>query len=176
MAKSTRSLQDLVGQVFREHRRTDHVALVALQKHWAELVGSGLAERSWPTRLQQGVLWITAPDSSWAYQLQFLKQDFLGGIRTGMPDVSVSDVRFKVGALPAKASAPAGAPPAPAAGRAPVSPPAARSEPHPEAQPSGPAGLLDRAAAAIGDATLRDAFHRAMTKQARRNRDRSQPR
>ena len=153
MPHSPRPLQDLVGQVFREHRRQEHVTLATLQQRWAELVGPGLAERTWPTRLQQGRLWIAAPDSSWAYQLQFLKQEILGSLRAGLPAFALTDLRFKVGPLPT--------PPTPA----PAAPASSATEDAPETH-ANPA--LARAAETIADPALRGAFLRALTKQARR--------
>ncbi|MFI5399756.1 MAG: DciA family protein [SAR324 cluster bacterium] len=149
MAYSPRPLQDLARSVFREHRREDHVALVSLQRQWAALVGPGLAERSWPARLQRGLLWVTAPDSSWAYQLQFLKRELLGSLQAGLPGCPVTDLRFKVGTIPA--------PPLPAA--------TPNVEPAPE--PEAVSGLA-RAASSISDPALRSAFVRAMSKQMAR--------
>jgi hypothetical protein len=150
MASTPRSLHDLAGGLFREHRRQDHLALAELQQRWASLVGPGLAGRTWPTRLQGGLLWVAAPDSSWAYQLQFLKQELLGGLRAGLENCPVTDLRFKVGPLPTAAESSGAASPAQ---------PAPPSEPTPE---------LARAAEAIADPALRGAFLRAMSKQARR--------
>lgn len=192
MAQSPRPLHELLGQVFREHRRQDHLTLATLQQHWAELVGPGFAGRTWPSRLQQGLLWITAPDSSWAYQLQFLKQELLGAIRTGLPAFPVSDLRFKVGTLPASAAPTEGttrsdsdstaAPQATAAppedpasvGRGPNGPaPSAAEQAAAEAPAHGSDAVpiapeLLRAADTIADPTLRAAFLRALDKQARR--------
>jgi len=172
MAQSPRPLHELIGQVFREHRRQEHLTLATLQLHWAELVGPGFAGRTWPTRLQQGQLWITAPDSSWAYQLQFLKQELLAAIRTGLPAFPVRDLRFKVGTLPAPAapaqgaisdgSKPTSAPPPAAEGAAAAAPPEYASG------APGIAPELQRAADTIADPTLRAAFLRALDKQARR--------
>ena len=158
MAYTPRPLHDLAGAVFREHRREDHVTLASLQRQWAALVGPGLAERTWPSRLQRGLLWITAPDSSWAYQLQFLKQELLGSLRAGVPNCPVTDLRFKVGALPV----PQATPPQPGAA------PSPGAEPAPNGEPPAPAIApeLARAAASIADPALRSAFLRAMAKQA----------
>jgi hypothetical protein len=190
MAYTPRPLQDLVGAVFREHRREEHLTLAALQNRWAALVGPGLAERTWPARLQRGLLWVTAPDSSWAYQLQFLKAELLGSLRTGMPNCPVTDLRFKVGALPASVAAaahagPPAAPPrsdAPPPHREPLSsgePPPHREPPQPPAPPEDEPRAADiapelaRAAAAIADPALRSAFVRAMAKQARHRNEKS---
>ena len=151
MAYSPRPLQDIVGSVFREHQREEHVTLAVLQKRWADLVGPGLAQRTWPTRLQKGLLWVAAPDSSWAYQLQFLKQELLGGLRAGLPNCPVTELRFKVGTLPEKQ-------PEIESGSAALVP----------TEHSAPSPELSRAAETITDPTLRNAFVRAMQKQAAR--------
>jgi Dna[CI] antecedent, DciA len=200
MAQAPRFLHDLMGQVFREHRRTEHVTLVTLQEHWPSLVGPGLADRTWPSRLQHGVLWITAPDSSWAYQLQFLKHELLNGIRAGLPAFQLTDLRFKVGEIPSNEIAPAANPTLPAEPKlrptvAPqqiaksfarltneqsVMPIAEAPAPtrsdiasarSPESTPATPE--LARAAESIADPTLRSAFLRALSKQAQRGTDKS---
>jgi hypothetical protein len=164
MAAPPRTLHDIAGGVFREHKRHDHLTLAALQKQWATLVGPGLAGKTWPTRLQGGLLWVAAPDSSWAYQLQFLKQELLGGLRAGLENCPVTDLRFKVGPMPAEpadADSAAGANPS----RERTSP-GERSSSREPAPP--PAPELARAADAIADPTLRGAFLRTLSKQARR--------
>ena len=163
MAQSPRPLHELLGRVFREHRREEHLTLATLQQHWAELVGPGFAGRTWPARLQQGTLWIAAPDSSWAYQLQFLKQELLAAIRTGLPAFPVRELRFKVGALPASqasaqdaarsdgdspaASSPDGPPGAPRGRRSLTSLTAQRTAGLPRTAPPAASPVADSAAA-----------------------------
>jgi hypothetical protein len=155
MAYTPRPLQDIVGAVFREHQREEHITLTTLQQRWAGLVGPGLAERTWPSRLQKGLLWVTAPDSSWAYQLQFLKEELLGSLRAGLPHCPITELRFKVGTIPKAEAAPA----PPGSFGTPVRPPS----PAPMASPE-----LARAAESISDPALRAAFVRALSKQAQR--------
>jgi hypothetical protein len=177
-----RSLLDLAGQVFREHRRQDHLTLTELQQRWPTLVGPGLAEHTWPTRLQKETLWIAAPDSSWAYQLQFLKQEILGHLRANFPASLVTELRFKVGAVPPPAPGDPNAPqaasieippvarrpgPPAAQGSVPVQPvPLTVPDPGTIPDPLPPPELL-RAAETITDPVLRAAFLRTLAKQAR---------
>jgi hypothetical protein len=194
MAKQPRPVHELVGQVFREHQRQEHLTLVTLQRNWATLVGPGLAERTWPARLQQGLLWIAAPDSSWAYQLQFLKAELLAGIQLGLPGAGVNELRFKVGLIPAPLDAGDAAPGAD--GTRQVTPAPTRnlvmgssregethgSESSEQAVPAPHAAFsvdeppspdLAHAAESIADPILRKAFLHAMGKQARRQTEKA---
>lgn len=90
----------IVEQVFHQARQGPVLTLNRLRQHWAGIVGEPLARATWPTRLARGVLWVAAPDSGWAFNLQFVKADLLNGVRTFLGSEAVTEIRFKVGELP----------------------------------------------------------------------------
>jgi len=137
-------LQDLVAPLFQEKGRAQHLALTAVRAHWEEIVGPELARKTHPLRVRKGILWVGAPDASWAYQLQFMRTEVLGRLESVLGSSDVREVRFKEAELPA-----------------PESPPAATPAPPPVA----PDPALVRAAEAIQDPALRALFIRSMARQ-----------
>ena len=70
-------------------------------KHWDEIVGSALAERSWPDRYDRKIVWVAVQGSAWAQELRLMKEVILARLRArcGDPDM-FGDVRFGVRKLP----------------------------------------------------------------------------
>ena len=95
-----KALGPIVEGVFRDSKQGPALTLNRLRQHWAGIVGEPLARATYPTRLARGVLWVAAPDSGWAFNLQFVKADVLNGVRTFLGSGTVKEVRFKVGEPP----------------------------------------------------------------------------
>jgi predicted nucleic acid-binding Zn ribbon protein len=72
-------------------------------KHWDEIVGPGLAERSWPDRYERSIVWVAVAGSAWAQELRLRKEMILGRLRERSRDPEMFlDVRFGVRKLPVK--------------------------------------------------------------------------
>jgi hypothetical protein len=150
--KEPASFQDLVMPLFRERKKEAHLTLTAVRGRWEEIVGPDLARKTYPLRVHRGVLWVGAPDASWAYQFQFMRSELLHCLEAVLGATDIHEVRFKATELPASAAA---------------------------AVPD-PAGALDstdvpvdeglaRSAETISDPALRALFVRSLAKQ-RQNR------
>ena len=111
---SPRNLGDLTGDLFRTRQKQPHLIVTLLRKNWAGIVGAELARKTHPARIAGNTLWINALDSSWAYQLQFLKEEILPAVQVFLSSAAISDLRFKAGAVP-ETEPQAEAAPAPAA-------------------------------------------------------------
>ena len=111
---SPRNLSDLAGDLFRSRQKQPHLTVTLLRKHWAGIVGAELARKTHPARIAGNTLWINALDSSWAFQLQFLKEEILPAIQVFLSSAAISDLRFKAGALPESAQKAEETPPPPA--------------------------------------------------------------
>lgn len=46
-------------------------------KHWGEVVGSALADKSTPDRYEKGTLWVVATGSAWAQEIRLRKEEIL---------------------------------------------------------------------------------------------------
>jgi hypothetical protein len=169
------------------------LTLNLLRQYWCEVVGDEMARKTHPKRLEKGVLWIDAPDASWAFELQFFKSELLGSVRAFLESEAVRDLRFQNGAPPGAGEPPnstrgadapgarpeqtrqAGSPPAnPLPSQHPSSSPA-RSPAIPPALVRAPAipPALVRASVAISDPALREAFQRSLARRGRGRKPRT---
>lgn len=46
-------------------------------RNWKDVVGAGLAQRSWPERFDHGTVWIAVEGSAWAQELRLLSPTIL---------------------------------------------------------------------------------------------------
>jgi hypothetical protein len=150
----------LVEGLFRKRRREPVLKVNRLRQHWSGIVGEALARVTQPTRIAKGVLWITALDTGWAFNLQFVKADILNAARTFLESDEIRDIRFKAGPLP-EAAAP----------RREGEPGKTESAvPAPAAAEAASAAPAEATASPIADAKLRERFQRVSAKlKARRN-------
>lgn len=105
---------------------------------WEAAVGSRVASRAMPYRLERGTLWVRAVSAAWAQELSLLSETILEQL--GARGVAVRALRFKVG---------------------PVEPPALPPDRRPARRAPTKAELpVDVAVelAAVGDPALRDAI------------------
>ncbi len=66
-------------------------------RDWEKAVGSRIAERTYPTRLDRGVLHVRAATSSWANELSLLADTILERLRAS--GLRVDSLRFSVGTV-----------------------------------------------------------------------------
>lgn len=66
-------------------------------KDWANIVGPGLAERSYPDRYDHGTVWVAVEGSAWAQELRMGKETILQRLREKAREASLfQDLRFGV--------------------------------------------------------------------------------
>ena len=168
----------LVEGLFRKRRREPVLKVNRLRQNWPGIVGEALARVTQPTRIAKGVLWITALDTGWAFNLQFVKADILSAARTFLGSEEIREIRFKSGPLPEAAAArkqgqagTAEAAPAALPESSAATEPAAQGPPSAPAAPAARAAPAEPVASPIADARLRERFQRVSAKlQARRKR------
>jgi len=78
---------------------------------WDDAVGPLVARRARPARLRGRTLIIRASTSTWMSELQMLAPTVLSKLRTLCPDRVIDELRFELGALPSRPSAPETKPP-----------------------------------------------------------------
>ena len=156
--KGPGKMGSMIARLFREQKREGHLLLHALRLHWPAIVGDKLGRVTWPLRMEGQTLWVAAKDSTWVYELQFLKAELLDSVRTWLAAETVRDMRFRLGRIPDSGKAEA---------------------PFPQAERDAAAPAQDAAdararqlAEAIPDSSLRRRFLRAYTK---RRKDRPDP-
>jgi len=113
-------------------------------RDWEAAVGSRIAARAQPVKLERGVLHVRAASSTWAQELSMLSEPILEQLKAR--GVAVESLRFRVG---------------------PVAPPA-RAETRHDVRTSPPAVKLPEALAAeinhVADEALREAIRHAASK------------
>ncbi len=104
--------------------------LPLLEAAWTEIVGSGIAQNSYPARIAGGTLLVVTRSSAWSHQLSFLAQEILRLVAARAPDAGIERLRFRIGPQPTRGRV--APPPKP-------QPPSAGPEPHLEASTPGQA-------------------------------------
>lgn len=66
-------------------------------RRWDEIVGTDMAERSYPDRYTKGTVWVAVIGSAWAQELRMMKDVILGRLKeaSGEPDL-FKEIRFGV--------------------------------------------------------------------------------
>ncbi|HTX60213.1 MAG TPA: DUF721 domain-containing protein, partial [Verrucomicrobiae bacterium] len=75
--------------------------VVLLGAVWPEIVGDEVARCSHPVRLEAGTLTIVTRSSAWSQQLSLLSERVRSAIGVRLPAAGISELRFRVGKLPA---------------------------------------------------------------------------
>lgn len=77
---------------------TDPDVLVALRRHWADVVGDAVAQHAKPSSLREGVLTVTVDAAQWATQVRYLAT----AVKQGLTErgVAVRELQVRVGRGP----------------------------------------------------------------------------
>lgn len=103
--RKQRPVAELLGMVIREHRLTDEVRQRIVGLYWLEIAGERIASKTFPASLIEGVLHVSAINSSWVQEMQFFKARLLTQINSWVeanrtwlgPPPLVVDIRFALG-------------------------------------------------------------------------------
>lgn len=79
--------------------------IVLLEACWSEIVGEQVAQNSHPARITGDALSIVTRSSAWSNQLSLLSEHVVRAVNARLPGARVERLRFRVGALPRRASA-----------------------------------------------------------------------
>jgi hypothetical protein len=66
---------------------------------WPTIVGEAVADATRAERLRDGILFVMAKTSVWAYELTFAKEKIIGLMNDRLGRPLIRDIRFKVGPL-----------------------------------------------------------------------------
>jgi hypothetical protein len=103
--RKPRAIAELLGSVIREHRLTDEVRQRIVGLYWTEIAGERIASKTFPGSVIEGVLHVSAINSSWVQEMQFFKARLLTQINAWVdanrmwlgPPPLVTDIRFALG-------------------------------------------------------------------------------
>ena len=89
-------IDDVIGTT-RQLRAPKSARQQIAPQLWHAAVGSRIANRATPIRVDRGVLIIRAATAAWANELTMLSEQILGALRSN--DIAVEALRFEVGAV-----------------------------------------------------------------------------
>jgi hypothetical protein len=85
---------------------------VVLPHVWGHIVGEVFARQSCPNAIVKGVLDVSVSNANWLHELRFMKAAIMERLHEVLPEMPITDIRFKVGAVP-RAPGPAESEPLP---------------------------------------------------------------
>lgn len=68
---------------------------------WEKAVGPQIAAQSRPEVIKRDVLHVRVSSPVWMHQLHFLKEEIIGKINDSSTGITLKDIRFSIGPLPA---------------------------------------------------------------------------
>ena len=95
-------LEELIGQLIRQHGLTDEVRQRFVCLYWSEIAGERVASKTFPVSFADGVLRVSASSSPWVHEMQFFKAQLIAQINRWVdanrvwlgPPPLVTDMRF----------------------------------------------------------------------------------
>jgi predicted nucleic acid-binding Zn ribbon protein len=92
-----------IGHVIRDmlkhHRLETDTSLIRVWDVWEDAVGEVIAANTRPAAFKGDLLIVNATSSSWLQQLRFLKPEVIRKINHALGEVSVQDIKFKIGPI-----------------------------------------------------------------------------
>ena len=77
---------------------------------WHKAVGKKIAENTLPQTIKKNILFVTVSNSVWMQELQLLKDQIRERINKDLPNLTIDDIRFKIGRIREKHQASSEAP------------------------------------------------------------------
>ncbi len=81
--------------------------IVLIEAAWEDIVGAQVAQHSHPIRIAGETLFIVTGSSAWSNQLSLLAEQVVKAVCARLPDAGVTQLRFRVGKVPARHVEPA---------------------------------------------------------------------
>ncbi|MBM7624297.1 DUF721 domain-containing protein [Sporohalobacter salinus] len=66
---------------------------------WPKVIGDKVKKHTKASYINQGTLFVTVDNSTWAHQLLFLKEDLISRLNQHLDQKMVEDIRFKLGSI-----------------------------------------------------------------------------
>ncbi|WP_169313125.1 DciA family protein [Acetonema longum] len=97
------SLKDILSGTLKQIGIKEKYNSQSVIVHWGSIVGQDIASQAYPTHVRNQILFVAASSPVWAHHLSMMKEQILEKIRqfTGQKQVSIKDIRFHAGKLPA---------------------------------------------------------------------------
>ena len=89
-------MQALLGGLLKNRQLVSSMRRVMVMSLWEQVVGALVAKKSWPEKVDDGVLYIGVTSHAWAAELQLLKASILARYRQLLGRAVLKDVVFRV--------------------------------------------------------------------------------
>lgn len=96
MAYGQASIQALLGGLLKNRRMLGSLRRVMIMSLWEQVVGKVVAQKSWPEKVADGVLYIGVSSHPWAAELLLLKPQILTRYRQLLGRSALKDLDFRV--------------------------------------------------------------------------------
>jgi predicted nucleic acid-binding Zn ribbon protein len=90
------SLSDVLKKELEKMAGGRIKATVTLDKHWKTVVGEAVAQNARVLFLKNKILHVAVKNSTWLYELGFMREAILKQVQEKIPDVEVADIRFRM--------------------------------------------------------------------------------
>ena len=95
--KNPVGLNSLLQSLFQDLNHDQKLLIHRLQAQWDQVVGSELASKTHPFRLNKGgTLIISSKDSSWMTELDFRKEEIINYIKQTLPELGIKKIRYQL--------------------------------------------------------------------------------
>jgi len=91
------SIQTLLGGLLKNRQLVASMRRVMVMSLWEQVVGTPVAQKSWPEKVTDGVLTIGVNSHAWAAELETLKPQILARYRQLLGRSALKDVEFRIG-------------------------------------------------------------------------------
>ena len=89
----------VIRNMLKNHRLETDTSLIRVWDIWEDAVGEVIAANTRPAAFKGDLLIVNATSSSWLQQLRFLKPEVIRKINHALGEVSVQDIKFKIGPI-----------------------------------------------------------------------------
>ncbi len=90
------SLRNILGKFVRDFGLEGGVAVNAVRRQWADLVGQTVAAHTFPDTIRGGILTLIVDTPQWMHHLGFYREE----ISSKLKPFNISGIRFRLGVLP----------------------------------------------------------------------------
>lgn len=89
-----RTLGELIKEFTQQNGVSERLRAYQVVGDWENIVGTAIARNTEISRLENGILYVRAANSTWRNELVFMKSAILGKIKDNYPDSGVVDIFF----------------------------------------------------------------------------------
>ena len=92
-------ISDILNSALGKYRPAMDTQMTRIWDVWDDAVGKPIAMNAKPDSFKDGVLIVNVSSSSWIHQLKFLEKEMILNINKQLEQISVKQLRFKIGKI-----------------------------------------------------------------------------